>query len=161
MIRYTLRCPEGHEFDSWFKSASAFDALRAGGHVTCAVCGAGGVEKALMAPRVRAGRDRAAPAAPDDTDTPARDPAPQPQADTPLSQPASETERRIAALRAHVEANSDDVGLRFAEEARRMHSGDAPARAIHGEAKFDEARALIDEGVPVAPLPFRRRRDTN
>lgn len=123
MIRYTLRCAEGHEFDSWFKSASAFDALRAGGHVICAVCGAGGVEKALMAPRVRAGRDRAAPAGPDDTDTaaPACAPAPQAGGDAPLSQPASETERRIAALRAHVEANSDDVGLRFAEEARRMH----------------------------------------
>ena len=67
----------------------------------------------------------------------------------------------MAQLKQHIEQNSEDVGTRFATEARKMHDGDAPERAIHGEAKPDEARKLIEDGVPVAPLPFRLTRKTN
>lgn len=146
MIQFTLKCPEGHRFDSWFKSAEAYETLKAAGHVSCAVCGSGEIEKAMMAPRVRPSRKSAAKGE---------------EKAGALSQPASPAEQALAKLKAHVEANSDYVGLEFASEARAMHSGDVPERAIHGEAKPEEARKLIEEGVPVTPLPFRPGRKTN
>ena len=79
----------------------------------------------------------------------------------PLTEPQSPVERSLANLRRHIEANSEYVGLNFVKEARKMHAGTIPDRAIHGEARQDEARALIEEGVPVAPLPFIPTRRTN
>lgn len=143
MIRYALRCDQGHEFESWFASAAAYDALRERGHVGCAVCGSSSVEKSLMTPTV------ARPSAEKPVEA-ARPPAPDPA-----------LAKKIEAFRRHIEANFDYVGLNFATEARAMHLGEAPERAIHGEAKIDEARALIDEGVPMAPLPFLPRNRTN
>ncbi|MDR0808124.1 MAG: DUF1178 family protein [Gemmobacter sp.] len=139
MIRFSLRCAQGHDFESWFASGPAFDTLKARGLVQCAVCGSPEVEKALMAPAVAKG-----------SETP-----------RPLSQPGSEIETALAALRREVEANSEYVGMNFVSEARRIHAGDAPERSIHGEAKPDEARRLMEEGVPVAPLPFMPPRKTN
>ena len=145
MIRYSLKCGAGHGFDSWFKNAESFQALQSAGQVACPVCGATEVEKELMAPAVRPARkaEAAVPARPD------------------LSAPASDLEEKIAALRRQVEANSEYVGMNFAAEARKIHAGDAPERAIHGEAKPDEARAMIEEGLPVAPLPFLPARKVN
>lgn len=139
MIQYSLRCAEGHQFDSWFQSAKAYDTLSAAGHVSCAVCGSSQVDKAMMAPRVRSG-----------TDAPA-----------PLSAPKSPAEQALARLRQHVEENSDYVGSNFVREARAMHLGEAPERAIWGEARGDEAKALIEDGIPVAPLPFMPSRKAN
>ncbi|MBO6898569.1 MAG: DUF1178 family protein [Shimia sp.] len=157
MINYTLKCANDHRFDSWFQSAAAFDKLKAAGMVACAVCGDTNVEKAMMAPRVRPARSAAAkPQEPT--------PAPAPEAASapgPLSQPASPAEQALKELRDHVEANSDYVGKDFASEARAMHDGDAPERPIYGEAKVEEAKALIEDGVPVAPLPFNIGRKTN
>lgn len=148
MITYTLKCEHGHRFDSWFQSAEAFDKLHAAKMVTCAVCGALGVEKAVMAPRVRPARDAALR------------PAGQEPAKTtgPLSAPASPAEQALAELRKMVEKNSENVGENFAKEARRIHEGDAPERSIYGKAKPDEAKALIEEGIPVAPLPWGNRK---
>ncbi|HDR27222.1 DUF1178 family protein [Rhodovulum sp.] len=140
MIRYLLDCAKGHRFESWFQSADAFDKLHAAGLVACAVCGSSDVTKSLMAPAVAP--DRAPPA-------------------RPLSQPASPAEQALAELRRRIEAESEDVGLRFVKEARDMHEGLAPRRAIRGEARLDEARALIEEGVPIAPLPFIPGRKAN
>ncbi len=81
--------------------------------------------------------------------------------DRPLSKPASAAEQAIAELRRKIEESSDYVGMNFASEARAIHQGEAPERPIYGEAKMDEARALIEEGVPVAPLPFMPNRKTN
>lgn len=148
MIQYALKCADGHSFDSWFKSAEAFDKLAAAGMVQCAVCGSDQVEKAMMTPRVRPGGKAA-------------EPAPEAAPQRPLSQPASPAEQAIAELRRKVEANSDYVGTNFASEARAMHLGEAPERPIYGEAKPEDARALIEEGVPVAPLPFTPNRKTN
>lgn len=142
MIRFALKCPADHGFESWFQSGAAFDSLKSAGHVACPVCGDTGVEKTLMAPTVRPARD-AAPARPD------------------LSAPASDAERALAELRRKVEENSEYVGLDFVTEARRIHDGDAPLRAIYGEARMDEAKKLIEDGVPVAPLPFLPQRKTN
>ena len=140
MIRYSLSCDQGHDFDSWFQSAAAYDRLAAAGHVACALCGSTTVDKALMAPAVRtAGETGTAP----------------------LATPHPELEEKLAALRAHIEENSDYVGLSFAAEARAMHDGLIPERAIHGEARPDEARRLIEDGIPVAPLPFVPKRQAN
>ena len=139
MIRYTLKCDQGHSFESWFASATAYDTLAAKGHLSCAQCGSPKVDKALMAPAVAAAAEAA-------KDTP-----------PPPLGPQSEIERRLAALREHVEKNSDYVGTRFAAEARAMHAGESPDRPIWGEARLDEAKALVEDGVPVAPLPFLPR----
>ncbi len=140
MIHFSLKCKDGHQFESWFQSNAAFEKLHAAGHVSCAICGCGDVEKALMAPRVNSKDD--APAAP-------------------LSVPASPAEQAIAAMKEHVEKNSEYVGDNFAQEARDMHLGDAPERAIWGEAKREDAKKLIEDGVPVAPLPFSPSRKNN
>lgn len=78
-----------------------------------------------------------------------------------LSRPSGKVEQAIAELRRKVEENSDYVGDSFVQEARAMHLGEAPERAIHGEAKLEEARELLEEGVPVMPLPFRPGRKSN
>lgn len=140
MIRYALKCAEGHGFDSWFESADAFDKLSARGLVTCPHCGATKVEKAIMAPRVSTASEAA---------------------DAPALAPETPGENAIAKMRAHVEANSEYVGQDFARAARDMHDGLEPERSIHGEAKLEEAKALIEDGVPVAPLPFTPTRKVN
>lgn len=147
MIRYALKCAKAHEFESWFQSAAAFDALRASGHVACPICGDATVEKLLMAPSVQPARKAAAAAAP----------SPKPD----LAAPASPLEEAMAAMRAQIEANSEYVGVNFVAEARKIHSGESRERSIYGEAKPEEAKKLIEEGVPVAPLPFLPKRRTN
>jgi hypothetical protein len=153
MIRYNLTCRHGHGFDSWFQGAEAFAALQAAGQLACPVCGDDGIEKALMAPAVVQTRTPATSAPAEAAGAP--DPRPS------LSGPETELEAAIAALRRQIEENSDYVGMNFATEARRMHDGDSPMRAIHGEARPDEAKKLIEDGVPVAPLPFLPARKVN
>lgn len=155
MIKYTLKCDNGHQFDSWFQSADAFDTLTERGLTSCAVCGSTRVAKALMAPSVSAG-DAGGPSLPE-VSAP-MEPNAQPVS---LVEPSSPLEKAISKLREEVEKNSDYVGTSFADEARRMHEGDAPNRAIHGEARPEDARALIDDGVPVMPLPFGPRNKAN
>ncbi|WP_187432315.1 hypothetical protein ROLI_025690 [Roseobacter fucihabitans] len=141
MIQFALKCDNDHSFDSWFQSASAFDTLKAAGHLSCAICGSGDVSKAIMAPRISSGAG--------DTAT------------KPLQTQEGEPEKALSQLRQHVEENADYVGPRFAQEARSMYLGTAPERAIYGEANVQEAKALIDDGVPVAPLPFLPSRKAN
>lgn len=139
MIRFALKCENDHRFESWFASGEAFDTLKSAGHVACAICGSGKVAKDIMAPRVSAARDT----------------------DTPLSAPASPAEQAMAEMRKHIEENADYVGKQFAKEARDIHDGSAPDRAIYGEANADEARKLLEDGVPVVPLPFNPNRKSN
>ena len=146
MIHYALKCGAGHGFDSWFQSATAFDRLAGAGLLTCAVCGGADVAKGLMAPMVQT----AETAAPDPA-TAGASPAPPMQQ---LALPTTELQKQIAELRRKVEENSTYVGGNFAAEARAIHDGTAPERSIWGEARPDEARALMEDGVPVAPLPF-------
>lgn len=164
MIRYSLKCADGHSFESWFQSAAAYDKLAASGLVCCSVCGSDKVEKAIMAPRVRPGRKAVSPIGEAEPPEPAQSPAVSevaPETQGALSAPASEMERAIQELRKQVEANSDYVGKDFVSEARAMHLGEAPARAIHGEARPEEAKSLIEDGVPVLPLPFGPSRKRN
>ncbi|SHH84724.1 DUF1178 family protein [Marivita hallyeonensis] len=144
MIQYTLKCAQDHQFDSWFQSGSAFDKLHAAGMVNCVVCGSNDVSKAMMAPRVST------------KDAPDAVPA-KPK----LSTPASPAEQALAELKAYVEKNSDYVGKNFATEARAIHDGVSPDRPIWGETRGDEAKKLIEDGIPVAPLPFTPTRKSN
>lgn len=132
MIKFTLKCDQDHQFSSWFQSNDAFEKLKRTGHVTCAICGSAQVEKALMAPRVT-------------TAEPAQDK---------LSAPATPAEQALRAMKEHVEKNSEYVGSNFASEARAMHLGETQDRPIWGEAKREDAKSLIEDGVPVTPLPF-------
>ena len=139
MIRYALKCEGDHAFESWFGSAEAFDRLLGAGHVTCPDCGTAAVVKALMAPTVAPSRRTAAP----------------------LAAPQDARAAALAELRRKIEENADYVGMNFAAEARRIHDGDAPERSIYGEAKPEEAKQLIEDGIPVAPLPFLPKARTN
>jgi hypothetical protein len=144
MIQYSLRCSNSHTFDSWFQSAVGFDALQKSGQINCPICADAKVEKTLMSPAVRPARNAG--------DSPKK---------TDLSAPSNDVEAALAEMRKQVEANSEYVGLNFVTEARRMHEGKIDQRAIYGEAKANEARALIEDGVPVAPLPFMPPRKVN
>jgi hypothetical protein len=154
MIRYTLRCERGHAFESWFQSSSAYDSQVGRELVTCPACGSARIEKAIMAPRIvsKKGRDSAVPATASPAIASAAEVAP--SASTPLLM-AQERELRakLKELRDHIVKNADNVGERFPNEARKMHYGDIEHRPIYGEASPDEARALIEEGVEVTPLP--------
>ncbi|SLN54994.1 hypothetical protein TRL7639_02924 [Falsiruegeria litorea R37] len=150
MIQYALKCSKDHSFDSWFQSAEAYDKLAAAGMVSCVVCGDAQVEKAIMTPRVRPARSAVAT-------PPAPEAAPAPK----LSEPTSDMEKALAEARKQIEENSDYVGKDFVSEARAMHEGEAPERSIYGEANLEDAKSLIDDGVPVTPLPFMPNRKTN
>jgi hypothetical protein len=149
MIHYNLRCASGHAFESWFQSSSAYETQEKRKQVNCPVCGSAEVERAIMAPQIvsKKGREVAVAA-----------PAPAAEVATPASTPllmAQERELRtkLKELRDHIVKSADNVGERFPVEARKMHYGDIEHRPIYGEASPDEARALIEEGVEVTPLP--------
>ena len=156
MIHYNLRCERGHAFESWFQSSAAYESQEKRKLVNCPACGSAKVERAIMAPQIvsKKGRDsrensreNSLPAAGSTTDVAA-------PGSTPLMM-AQERELRakLKELRDHIVKNADNVGERFPNEARKMHYGDIEHRPIYGEASPDEARALIDEGVEVSPLP--------
>lgn len=139
MIKYALACEQAHEFESWFPSSEAFETQRKRGFVTCPFCNSARVEKQIMAPSV-ARKDKAPEA-----------PAPQPVAV--LSEREQEIRVALRALREHVMKNAENVGKGFVEEARKMHYGETEERSIYGEADLAEARALLEEGIDVLPLP--------
>ena len=151
MIHYSLRCERGHTFESWFQSSSAYESQEKRKLVSCPSCGSVKVERGIMAPRIvsKKGRDNTAAAAAEVTSTEVTT-----TESTPLLM-AQERELRakIKELRDHITRNADNVGERFPNDARKMHYGDIEHRPIYGEASPDEARALIDEGVEVSPLP--------
>jgi hypothetical protein len=154
MIHYNLRCAKGHAFESWFQSSSAYEAQEKRELVSCPVCGSTKVERAIMAPRIvsKKGRDTKPS---DQLPVPAlaADVIP-PSSPTPLLM-AQEVELRakLRELRDHIVKNADNVGEKFPNEARKMHYGDIEHRPIYGDASPDEAKALIEEGVEVMPLP--------
>jgi hypothetical protein len=148
MIRYSLRCERGHEFESWFQTSSAYDSQRKRGLVSCPACDSTKVEKAIMAPRIaRKGKSKSVP------ETVAAPAEEAPSTALVMAPQERELLSKLKELRDHVLKNADDVGNKFPEEARKMHYGDIEHRAIYGEATADEARSLVDEGIEVAALP--------
>lgn len=150
MIVFDLACIEGHRFEGWFGSSADYEDQRERGLLSCPTCGASDVSKAPMAPAVPAKGNSRQEVLPPET----RVPEARAMANSPM---APEMEKALAALaKAQAEAlkNSTWVGDKFAEETRKMHYGERDEAPIHGQASLAEAKALIEEGVPVAPLPF-------
>jgi hypothetical protein len=140
MIVYELICADEHRFEGWFASADAFEQQRGSGLVACPVCASAVVDK-LPSARIRRGG-----AQPEE-----RPPAAPVPKETPVAQRSTMT---LASFIDHVLQNSEDVGSRFPEEARKIHYGEAPRRGIRGIASRDDAEALAEEGIPVVPLPI-------
>jgi len=168
MIHYALRCEANHDFDGWFKSSTDFERLERRGLLSCPQCGTSAVERGMMAPHIGG---KAIAEAITEPPRPASAPSPtarpqtaQPQSTPPqtmMTGPMPDAMRSLLArLRQAVETHCDYVGDKFADEARRIHEGDAPARGIYGEATADEAESLEAEGISVARIPWVPRTDS-
>ncbi|WCM29310.1 DUF1178 family protein [Sphingomonas sp. QA11] len=142
MIVFDLRCSGEHVFEAWFASSGAFEDQRARGLLSCPLCGDVDIGKAVMAPNIPAKGNRK------DVDAPVT----ATEAPTPAAMKAAI--RALAEAQARALEKSEWVGRAFADRARAMHAGDADPAPIHGEATIGEAKALADEGVAIAPLPF-------
>jgi hypothetical protein len=140
MIHYDLTCEKGHAFDGWFRNSAAYDEQAAKGLVSCAVCGSVKVEKQLMAPGIPVKSNR-------------KEQGPQKMVSAPVDPRLAQLVEMVREMRKHVEENAEYVGDRFAEEARKMHYEEAEHRGIYGEASLDDAKALLEEGIAVHPLP--------
>lgn len=157
MIRYSLNCHKGHEFEVWFRSSADYDDQKAHGTVNCPVCGSAEVEKAIMAPSISAGIATSGQAeAPQGDGAQPETPCQVPQGDAPslnLPDPSLMVEA-VREYHNYVKSNADNVGDKFAEEARKIHFNEVPARGIYGKATLDEASELHEEGIEIAPLPI-------
>ncbi len=131
MIVYNLRCKNSHEFEGWFKDSATFDLQAEGGKLVCPVCNSKKIEKAIMAPAV-SGTKKANISAPEEI---------------------RKMRQFMTGLRKHVLENAENVGPKFAEEARKIHYGEIEERPIYGDATVKEAVELVEEGIDVAPLP--------
>ena len=168
MIHYQLHCGQDHDFDGWFANSSGFEDQQARGLIACPHCGNTDVRRALMAPAI--GKKGNATASIDVADQPS-DSAPPAVAQSVMSTAMPEPVlpdpvlsdqmiELIHKVRAEVEKNCDYVGSEIAEEARKIHYGEADARGIYGETTLDEAHELVEEGIEIAALPFMPRTDS-
>lgn len=142
MIRYQLSCDQAHAFEGWFSSWDDFDRQVERGLVTCPVCGSANVSKALMAPSVSTARGK------------------EQRQQMVMDAARGEVIAKMREMVKTIRANAEDVGDRFPEEARRIHYGEAEQRGLIGQATIEEAAALLDEGIEIAPLPVLPE-DTN
>lgn len=145
MIVYDLACALGHRFEGWFASSGDFEDQRSRSLIACPQCGDDRIAKAPMAPAVPAKGNRSQQVLVPET---------RPMASTPMPPEVKQALAALAKAQAEALSNSTWVGEKFAEETRKMHYGERDEAPIHGQATLAEAKALIDEGVPVAPLPF-------
>jgi len=155
MIRYSLVCDKGHDFESWFADSTAYDKQAKRKLVACPHCGSAKVDKAIMAPRLAGSKTGKAPAEAPPGEAPAA--APEPAAPAPvamLSPQERELRSKLKELRDHLTKNADNVGKKFPEQARKMHDGEVEHRTIYGEASPEDAKALAEEGIEFHPLPI-------
>ncbi|MBX3568802.1 MAG: DUF1178 family protein [Rhizobiaceae bacterium] len=134
MIRFSLSCEREHAFEAWFRSNDDYETQRKRGLVECPNCGSSSVSKALMAPSVSTGRRREKIA-------------------LAMNQAQKQAMAELKALSQKMRENSDYVGDKFAEEARKIHFGETEARGIYGEATPEEAKGLAEDGVSFMPIP--------
>jgi hypothetical protein len=156
MIRYTLVCERKHDFESWFQNSAAFDKQVARKLVTCPVCGSSKVEKAIMAPSLARKDKSTSPIVAEQPSVPPEatpQPTPEKAPVAMVSPQEREFRAKLKELRDHLTKNSDYVGQKFPEEARKMHYGEIEHRSIYGEAAPEEAKELHEEGIEFHPLP--------
>ena len=151
MICYSLVCDKGHNFESWFANSAAYDKQVKRKLVSCPMCDSVKVEKAIMAPRL-ARKDKST-SMPEPVEAPSLPVPAQPATPVMISPQEREFRAKLKELRDHLTANSDNVGKKFPDEARKMHYGDIEHRSIYGEASADDAKALHEEGIEFHPLP--------
>jgi hypothetical protein len=158
MIRFALRCQKGHEFEAWFRNGDTYERQAKRGEVRCPDCGSPKVSKAIMAPAIGRGSRRAAAEAPV-PEAPAAPPEARPAApDAGEMHVAGKLREALREMRRFIEANAEYVGPRFADEARKMHKGEADERSIYGEASDAEAEALKEEGIEFGRIPWPKYR---
>lgn len=136
MIRYSLICENAHDFEGWFSESADFDRQKASGFLACPVCGSLDISKVLMAPSVSTARQKEKIGA------------------LAVNEAQKEVVAKLKEVITSIRANSEDVGERFPEEARKIHYGETEARGIVGQASPSEVKSLIDEGIEIAPLPM-------
>lgn len=134
MIRFSLHCENGHEFEGWFRDNADFDKQSERDLVSCPVCNSLKVQKALMAPAVTTSRTKEKIAV----------------AQGEMQQKLLQEMRDLSKK---VRENADYVGDKFADEARKIHFGETEERGIYGEATREEVTSLLEDGVEVMPLP--------
>jgi len=149
MIRYSLICDKQHTFESWFQDSAAFDKQVKRKLVTCPQCHSAKVEKAIMAPRIATKARRTVEVAEPAAAAPATTPEPVAM----VSPQEQEIRAKLKELREHLVKNSDNVGQKFPEEARKMHYGEIEHRSIYGVASPDDAKSLAEEGIEFHPIP--------
>lgn len=175
MILFDLLCSEGHGFEAWFRDSESFDRLAAVGEIRCAVCGDTEVKKALMAPNISTtkvvhGRVDEEVSSEASAASNNESPAPTSTAPTmsvqkttdplggdagiPVPEKVAAAMRVLREVQTHIEKNFDHVGKQFAEEARKMHYGEAEKRSIYGQATKEEAEELGEEGIGVNQMPW-------
>jgi len=140
MILYDLKCAKGHVFEAWFRDSGTYERQEKAGRLECPDCGSRKVARAPMAPSIVGPKERARPPAD--------------------AEAAAKARELLQQLRQEVERNCDYVGDGFAEEARRIHYGETDPRGIYGEASDDEARELVEEGIPFGRVPWLPRTDS-
>ncbi|MHB1204493.1 MAG: DUF1178 family protein [Rhodospirillaceae bacterium] len=147
MILYDLTCSKDHLFESWFRNSNAADKLIKAGTVVCPTCGSTKVHKAPMAPRIAKSQD----GSPREKALVTQDRNPE------VAAAMQKAEQALAEMRSVIEKNFENVGEKFPEEARRIHYGEAPGRAIYGDASPEESEALREEGIEIQAIPWKRR----
>lgn len=152
MIRYRLQCEEGHEFEAWFASSTAYESQETEGQLNCPVCGGVNVKRAIMAPQIAHARSPESTSQAPSTGTQSAHSSAL-LAATPEAQQLKVMMKEVRALRDQILAKSEYVGPRFAEEARRIHFDESPDRAIHGEATAEDVNELAEDGIDVLPMP--------
>ncbi len=158
MIKYALACDNGHQFESWFQNSAAYDKQVKRKLVTCPICDSAKVEKAMMAPRLgastkkRGGAPMIEAPAPE-ASAPAAAAAPETNPVAMISSQEREFRTKLKELRDQLVKNSENVGQKFPEVARKMHYGEAEHRSIYGEATPKEAKEMLEEGIELHPLP--------
>ena len=172
LIKYSLRCDQGHDFEGWFRNSDDCEMQTREGHLQCPYCGSTVIAKSLMTPSVSGTRSQDNDQAHDpnlglghglDHSQAAEGDGPsQALEEASLPVPSlgnrnleqGQMQQMLRAFRKHVVANSDYVGDKFAEEARKMHFEEAEPRGIYGEATVDEVKSLADDGIDCLPLPI-------
>jgi hypothetical protein len=134
---FDLSCDQRHVFEGWFASAEAFDSQLAAGQIQCPVCGSAAVAKELSAPHLNLGAE-----------------PPRRQQQVAAMPTAGQMQEMLLRMAREIVAGTEDVGERFAEEARRIHYREVPERGIRGVTSREEAEALEEEGIKVMPMPF-------
>ncbi len=148
MIKYSLICKQQHAFEGWFSNSEDFDDQKKRGLVTCPFCDTPSIEKSLMAPAVST-KKSSVPVETNETEA---------VTNAPVTKEYSDAIDKIREIRDQVQANSENVGNNFPEEARKIHYGESEERGIYGEATGKEVKQLVEEGVAVAPLPASEKK---